>query len=431
MKRTIVKLLALALALVLALGVLAGCANHGKTMIKVRNNEISVNLYQLYLSRMKGELALSGENVTADSFWATIVSMDGTTMEEYYNAQVLEGMRQIAAALYLYDELGLSLDRDTKKSIDEWIDVLVEELADGSKAQMNALLAAYGANLTVLRDAAILEAKIEQLKSHLYGEGGSLIAATALEEFYQDTYYRGYQMMISSTYYKHDRDADNRSIYYQKDGVKIAYDTENGVLSEGEVDKNGDPVYRLKKADGEGLGEIAYDKVNGERKYYKDASGNMVLTTYTEEEMTERYETLEAIAEECRGKPELFLEYAEKWSDNPDFNDTYAPNGMYFSTGTYTSDAVFGTFALELAKLEVGELAILESGDGYYLIMRAPLDTGAWQNDANTAWFGSLVTLCTEYLLQQRTKQYLHFVKLDEEIVASASIADVSPNTRY
>lgn len=431
MKKTIVKLLALTLALTFVLGALAACANHGKTMIKVRGEEISVNVYQLYLSRMKGELALAGENVSADSFWATIVSMDGKTMEQYYNEQVKEGMRQIAAALYLYEELGLKLDKDTKKSIDEWIDTLVEELADGSKAQMNASLAAYGANLATLRDAALLEAKIEQLKAHLYGEGGSLIGATAKEEFYKDTYYRGYQMMISTTYYKHDRDEEGGSIYYQADGTKIAYDTENGVLSEGETDKNGDPVYRLAPKDGEEKGKIAYDTENGEIKYYKDANGDMVLTTYTDEEMEERYEALEAIAKECKGKPELFLEYAKKWSENSEFNDKYAPNGMYFSTGTYTSDEVFGTFALELAKLEEGELAILDASGGYYLIMRVPLDTGAWQNEANAAWFGSLTTLCMEYLLQQRTKQYLQFVKLDEDVAASASIKNVSANTRY
>ncbi len=428
--KKIVKIMAALLALVLALGVLSACANHGKTMIKAGKNEISMNVYLLYLSRMKGELAAGGENVTSDSYWASIVSLDGKTAEEYYNEQVLEGMRQIAAALYLYDELGLKLDKETEKSIDEWIDTLIEELADGSKAQLNAALSSYGANITTLRDAAILEAKMDQLKTHLYGANGSLLASSAKEEFYQKYYYRGYQMMISHTYYKHDRN-EGQSVYYVKDGTAIAYDTANGVISEGETDTFGNPVYRLPAADGEEKGKIAYDTENGVIKYTTDSSGNYVLTTYTEEEIAARYEALEAIAEDCKGNPARFLEYAETWSDNSAFNDTYAPNGMYFAAGAYTTDEVFGTFALELAKLDEGELAILESSGGYYLIMRVAIDDYAWQNTANQKWFESLSNLCMEYLLQERCQQYMQFVQLDEDVAKSASIVSVSANTTY
>ena len=87
--KKIVKILAALLALVFMLGAFVGCANHGKTMIKVGKNEISVNVYLLYLSRMKGELALGGENVTSSNYWASTVSLDGATAEEYYNAGIV------------------------------------------------------------------------------------------------------------------------------------------------------------------------------------------------------------------------------------------------------------------------------------------------------------------------------------------------------
>ena len=430
MKKT-VKLLSLLLALLLLALPLASCANHGKTMIEVGKNEISVNVYLLYLSRMKGELASGGENVTASSYWASIVSLDGKTAEDYYNEQVLEGMRQIAAALYLYDELGLKLDRETEKSIDEYVDVLIEELADGSKAQLNAALSAYGANITTLRDAAILEAKMSQLKAYLYGEDGSLILSSAKEEFYQQYYYRGYQMLVSNTYYKHELDADGNAVYYNKDMTAIAYDTENGILSEGENDRFGNPVYRLPAAEGAEKGKIAYDKKNGSIHYEVDEKGNYISATYTTEEMAARRDALEAIAEDCKGNPARFLEYAETWSDNSEFNDAYAPNGMYFAAGAYTTDAVFGTFALELAKLDEGELAILESGNGYYLIMRVAIDEYAWQNTANAKWFETLSDHCMEYLLEQRCRQYMQFVQVDEELAKSASITAVTANTTY
>lgn len=429
MKKRIVKILCVALVLVMFAGLFSACSKHGKTMLTCGKNEISVNVYQLYLSRMKGSLSLTGENVSSTSYWETIVKSDGTTLADYYDEQVYEGLKQIAAALYLYDEMGLSLDKDLEKEIDEWIETLIDELANGSKSELNALLAPYGANVTVLRDAAIIEEKLAQLKTELYGEDGSKIADTAKEEFYDEMYYRGYQMLISYTYLEHDRE-NGRSVYYVKDSdySKIAYDTENGVLSEGETDKFGDPVYRV--ADGYAKGEIAYDKVNGVRNFtMKD--GEYVTAYYTEQENAERLETLEAIAKECQNNPDLFLEYVSEWSDNPDFHTKSAPNGMYFSAGTYTHDEVLGPFATQLATLAVGELAIVESASGYHLIMRFALDDMAWKQSENAYWFSTFNTLCVEYMLQNKTQKYLQFVKEDEDVKASVSIVDVSANTTF
>lgn len=417
------------LGLLLALSLLfCGCANHGTTLIEVGDEEISLNVLQLYLSRMKGQLAAAGENVNSADYWASYVSIDNKTRAEYYTNQVYEGLRQIAAALYLYDELGLSLSREEENAIDEWIDALIEEVGEGSKAQFNSVLSAFGANVTVLRDAAVIEAKVAQLKAHLYGKDGSLIAPTAKEEFYQKTYYRGYQMLIANYYNDHEKDAEKNSVYYKADG-KIAYDTQKGVATE-EKDKNGDTVYRIKNEDNS-LGAIAYDKVNGTLKFYYDENGKNKIAYYTEDEMKERFEVLEAIAEDCKGNEQRFLEYAKNYSDNQAFNEEFAPNGMYFSAGTYTSDTVFYTFSTELAKLEVGELAILESDSGYYLIMRAELDTGAWSAEANSRWFGTMASLVVEYMLQQKTADYLQYVSVKEDVLALADITAVAANNYY
>ena len=147
--------------------------------------------------------------------------------------------------------------------------------------------------------------------------------------------------------------------------------------------------------------------------------------------MKERYELLEAIAEECKGNEARFLEFAEAFADNSDFNKTYAPNGMYFSAGTTTADTVFYTFSTELAKLEVGELAILESSSGYYLIMRAELDSAAWQNEKNAQWFKTLAALTVEYMLQKRCEEYLQYVTVDEELKKSVDITMVAANNYY
>lgn len=429
MKKTLLRILALTLALLALPLSLLSCGKHGQTMIEVEGYDISVNLYMLYLSRMKGSMSMAGEDVKNAKFWQGILDYEtGETVADFNNAKVLEGLVQIAASLYLYDDLGLSLPRETEKSIDEWIDALIEEVGDGSKAQLNSVLSQYGANVTVLRDASIIEAKIEQLKNHLYGEDGALLTALAREQFYQNNYLRGRVLIINNYYNDHDRDKEGNAIYYEKDGVHIAYDEEKGVPTN-EKDKNGDTVYRLVNEDGS-TGRIAYDE-KGTIKYYTDKDGNYQKAYYTDEEMENSKKALEEIAEKCQGKPELFLRCIEDYSDQLTVIEKVMPNGMYFAEGSYTTDSAFYTFAKELEKLKDGELVLLSQSDGYYLLMRESLDEEAWNVGENSVWFSSLTTLCVESMLRDRVQEYIPLVKVDESLAGSVSIADIGVNTYY
>lgn len=412
--------------------VLSGCAAHGKTMMTAGKTDISVNVFALYLSRMKGDLGRAGLSVNDDSFWSSYISTDNTTYAQYYTNQVLEGLRQIAAALILYEEEGLSLSKEDKENIDLWIEQIIKDSGDGSKTKVNSLLSAYGANLTTLRDAAEIEAKVAQLKTHLYGENGSLIADTAKEEFYRATYFRGYQMLIANTYYDRDTDALGQTVYYVPNdkgtaSAKIAYDTENGTPC-GEKDKNGDEIYTK---DGKVGGAVAYDTENGVVNYRYDSKGERIVKKYTDEQMQERKEYAEIIMEKCRGNEELFAQYIKQGSDNSEFTEKYAPNGMYFSSEAYTTDGIFSNFATELAKLEIGEMTLLESDSGYYLLQRATLDSVAWQNGENSSWFSTFTELVIEYMLQQRTKDYLSQVTLKDDLANSMDITKVEPNYYY
>ena len=435
MKKILLVLLALLLAL---MPVLSGCASHGKTLITARDEEISVNVFQLYLSRMKGSLSAAGYRVSSADFWKTYMDADNTTYAEHYTGQVLEGLKQIAAALILYDELGLKLDKAVEKSIDEWIDALIDEVGGGSKSGLNSVLSAYGANITVLRDAAIIEAKVDQLKTHLYGEGGSLLSATAKEDFYKSAYYAGTQMLLANTYHRHDRDDEGQTVYYKKDGNgnidtgHIAYlPAGDEVEATAEVDKNGDTVYRY-KADVEIIGgAVAYDEENGLVRYYYHENGEPITEEYTEAEMLVRQELAMQIAEACMGDEALFDEYIKKWSDNLMTGDDSKPNRMYFTPGVYTGDDIISTLSAELAKLDVEETAVLSSSQGYYIIMRVELDTGAWQKEENKTWFTGLTGLAVEDMLQKRCAQYLSEVWVDEEQLRGVDITTVGANTYY
>ncbi len=438
MKKTALAILALFLALTFVFG---GCSAHGATLMTAGDNEISVNVFQLYLSRMKWSLYAAGENVNNAQYWEQYITLDGKTYNDHYTSQVLTGLKQIAAALYMYDEMGLSLSDEDEKTIDELIDTFINEVGEGSEAKLNSILAPYGANTTVLRDAYVIEAKLAQLKEAKYGTDSAKITSVVREEYYQQSYIRGFQMSVANYYYDHEKDADGNAVYYQTktadDGTvtltdKIAYDTTRGVAS-AETDKNGDTVYRLQNED-ESFGDIAYDKRNGAVKYLYDEEGNYIEKFYSGEEIKERYENLERIAEDCKNNEALFLEYAE-FSDSSAFNETYAPNGMYFPVGGYMGDELFETFSSELVKLEVGELAIVEYTTAgkthYYLIMRAGLDGGAWSKEENKRWFQTMNNNVTEYMLQQECEAYMQYVSVDETILSGVDITVVAANKYY
>ena len=442
------KLVAVLAALLCCVVLFSACASHGKTLIKAGKEEISVNVFQLYLSRMKGSLAQSGANVTSESYWKGYISIDHTTVAEYYTAQVLEGLKHIAAAMILFEKKDLKLPQSTIDEIDAWIEEVIATDGEGSKTTLNSILAAYGANVTVLRDAAILEAKLALLKEHLYGVGGNLILDTSIEEYYKKTYYRGYQMQLANYYYDHEKDADGIAVRYTDDEFKkVAYvsaatleklsESERAkyvtVAREGEYAtkygaKYGDNIVLYRDGGDE---VVAYDKDNGVINYRYDSKGELIIKNYTDEEMQARLQRAEQIATQCIGDEAKFLEYARELSDNSDFNNTYAPNGMYFGLGTYSADTAFGTFATELAKLEVGGTCVLESDSGYYVLMRAELDTGAWQNEENSRWFSTLRGLTLEYMLQEQTAMYLSQVSVDEALLAGVDITMVSSNVRY
>ena len=442
------KLTAFLAALLVLVTVLSSCASHGKTLIAAGKEEISVNVFQLYLSRMKGSLAEAGYPVTEDSYWDTYISTDHTTTADHYTSQVLEGLKHIAAAMILYEEYGLKLPDETVDEIDAWIEELIKIDGEGSKATLNSILSAYGANITVLRDASILEAKLAQLKTHLYGEGGSLIADTAIEEYYKATYYRGYQMQIANYYYDHEKDKDGVAVRYTDDTYEqVAYISQSTLdtLDEAErakyvtVPREGAYAEKFGSVYGDTLtlyrdGEtevVAYDKDKGVIRYHLDGKGNMTIVEYSEAEMQARYDRAKAIAAECVNDEAKFLQYASEVSDNSSFNEAYAPNGMYFALGTYSTDNVFGTFSATLAQMEIGTTRVVSSSSGYFIVMRAELDTAAWKNDANAHWFTTLRGMTLEHMLQKRTVAYLDRVTVDGELLASVSIKGVASNVRY
>ena len=170
MKRFTVKILLLLLTLVLCLPLLAGCSGkNGKTLLEIEGVKLSVNTYELLLSRMKGALARSeGLAIDKEGFWTNIVDSDNTTYEQYLRESILENAKTYAIGVYLHDKVyGLTLPKETLNAIDAELAEYVDYDGDGSKTAFNQVLSEFGVNYDILRATYVMEAKIDALKVHL------------------------------------------------------------------------------------------------------------------------------------------------------------------------------------------------------------------------------------------------------------------------
>ena len=435
MKAIIKKIFILTLACVMILTSMVGCSSRGKTMIELGDSEISVNLYMLLLSRMKGKLASAysfGEKALYDSFWDTVMDAStGQTYNDYYTNMVLENAKTYIAALYLFDDLGLKLPDSYMDEIDKELDDLVTNDGDGSKSAFNALISSYGANYTVLRDAYIMEAKISYLKDHLFGASGSLISDSLIEEYYQETYVRFRHIFFFTTKPVYDADENGDTIYFTSAG-KIAYDKEKGHKKEENgkfvTDKNGDMIFYLDD------GRIAYDSKNGVPNPVLDSSGNVMTTKLTADELIKLSDKTQLImeGEAKEGDYKLFDALVEKYTE--DEGMTKYPNGYYLTaTSNYDSPEVVEA----LFEMEEGEIRRVDSQYGIHIVMKYELDEGGYADEKNTDFFrtseGSLAFMSTlkNILLEEYVEKYKANIVIDEELLKSVSMKTVGANYNY
>lgn len=444
MKKTIKGISALLLALILAAGCFTGCASLGKTMMELDDGdvsvEMSVNLFQLYLSRMKGTLASSygyGSKALTDSFWDTWMTSDGTTYNDYYTAQVLENAKTYLAALYEFEKQELELPESYVEEIDAALEALIESDADGSKSKFNALLAEYGVNYKILREANLRSAKIEYLRDVLFGVNGSKIGEELIQSYYEQNYRRFKQVFLYTYGYSYVQDSDGAEIYYRTDDpTKISYDTSATPKKDGSgnpvSDANGDQVYVTED------GKIAYDKKNGERRVRRDENGKEIMEQYTGDKLQEVKDQIAQLeAKVTKGDFNGFDALVAQY--NLDSGLEKYTDGYYMMEITdYDAPEV----VQKLFELQVGESATVESDYGIHLMMRYELEVNDNQADykkeLNADMFISLTTGTYVFMsdLEDRLfadylEKYRSMIVVDEAILAEADIKRIGANFYY
>ena len=437
MKQYKFRLLVLMLACVLCLPLLAGCSGqHGKTLMSLENTTLSVNTYQLLLSRMKGTLARYQYEVDSESFWNTVVDMEHSTYDEYFRTTILENAKNYVIGVYLYDEVyGLKLPQETIDAIDAELAEFVEYDGDGSKAAFNQILAEYGVNYDILRDTYIMEAKIDALKLHLYGQNASKIGENVKEQYYQENFVRFKQVFLASYYYVCEKDANGDDIYYTQNSLGnqvVCYDRENGKTKlddKGNVikDKDGYEVYFTED------GKIAYDKKKGTTAYVMNKDGQPETGEYTKEQLVEiKNEAKDILAQIGESEYEAFEVMMEKRGEDNDAQ-TYE-NGYYLSNdpANYASYPYLESIVKALNELEVGQTALVESDYGYHVVMRYPCPEGAYTEEENKDWFEGFTEGLIEDMFTSLCATYADRVQIDQAVLDTVpSMYHIGKNYYY
>lgn len=435
-----VKILCVVLALTMLSGTLFSCGGVGEPLLTLGDSSISVNVYQLYLSRLKGTLCSAmyfGESAVDPGFWENWYNVaEKKTYNDFYSELVLNDAKTYLAILDTFDTLGLELPQSTIDAVEADIQELIDADANGSVNVFNSLLADYGANYDVLREAYLIQEKIEYTKEHLFGVNGSKVDPTAIENYYEENYVRFRQIFLASYEYEYERDVNGDKIYFVTGSSKISYDTtktaklkENG---EYETDKNGDRIYYY--TDEEGKERVAYKKSGAETRYKYDNDNNPITREFTAAEMQILNSDADAIIAEAKEGDTVGFDVLVDVYNQDDTNKNY-PNGHYVHRVLDYDVAEVVDKAMEL---EIGEIAKVSSDYGIHIIMRYELQDEGYMLEDNETFFVSkntgtysFMSDLVDQLMYDYVKDSIAKIEVDTDLLTNVNIKNAGVNFYY
>lgn len=438
MKKSILRILILVIALstVLATCSCSSCS-HGKTLMTLKHEgikvTISVNAYQLMLCRAKATLKEVGD-VGNDAFWDQYVTST-KTMDQYYRDNILQNCKSYLVALYLFEKYELSLSEEKEAEIDEIMAEFVRTDGNGSKAQLNSVLSDYGINYDILKDVYVMDAKIEALLLHLYGEGGSLIADNVKTEYMEENYVHYAHLFLPFSKYVYEKDKNGDDIYYKlkEDGTidltEIAYD-KNGRLSL-DLDKNNDPIY-LNQADD----KIAYQKTgNVARNILTDKDGNFRTESLTDAEKSALLLEKDAILSELTDASyEKFASVVARENEERDIAKEEYTDGYYIRRSEYSGSHKYLNNIIQACDgLAEGGIDMVKSDYGYHIIQKLPYTAKAYELEVNkSSWFEDFNDLVQEKMFRELCEPYYQYIKVDDKVLATVpSMKEIVPSYFY
>ena len=425
---------------------LASCAG-GKKMLTLKVDgktySISVNLYELMCSAMKGTLmaynyTLEGHRPSQDAYWEIMDTYDGKTMEtsdSFYRKNVLENCKAYLVSLYLFDKYELALSESAKKEIEETMDELVKTDGEGSKAKLNSVLANYGVNYNMLKEYYTIKAKFKAVQDHIYSTMGPNVKG----EYLNENYVHFYQIFLANYTYVYETDKNGDTIYYDTTTNQILYKktefTQTTASGKTETDSKGNVIYYTDVT----RTHISYDSEKGQPSYKIDKDGESYVTKpMTEDELDKLVERANDLTQSLQGvSKDAFV--AKVSSESDDTQAAIYTDGYYLQKGVDFSasgedfmylDAIVEK--LSSADVKDGDVIMISSPSGYHILMKCAPTEKAYELEANTVWFTNFASGFTAEVFAERAEPYLAQIDLNEKVYAKApSMKEVAINYFY
>jgi len=436
MKKRLLRSSALLLAIIALLLILPSCANTGTPMMALevdgKTYTYSVNLYELYLSALKGNMVAAGVTIngapaSSDQYWNSMDTLDGKlqTLNDYYLDVSLKECKSMLIAQYLFDRYELTLTEAEKEKIEEDLNELVLTDGGGSKANLNSVLSTYSVNYDMMREHYTNKAKINSLRNHLY----SLLGDNIKQDYLEENYVHFQQIFLANYNYVYKTDSNGDVIYYDTSDNSIYYKKTAYAKN-----TNGTIVYYTDDS----YAHISYDKDNGEPAYEISSDGMSYKTTpKTKEELEALENRATIIYNQTQNVNEAEFEAAVmEESDDASAAAEYT-DGYYLNKGTKYSAANDGylyldTIVAELDKMEVGEVIKIESAMGYHIVKKYEVSDKAYAKEENEVWFESFAMELTDHVFAQQAEPYYAQITVDETVLESAkNMKQVAVNHFY
>lgn len=446
MKKLFMRAAALLLVILMLALPLASCAS-GKKMLTLKADgktySISVNLYELMCSAMKGTLmaynyTLEGHRPSQDAYWEIMDTYDGKTMEtsdSFYRKNVLENCKAYLVSLYLFDKYELALSESAKKEIEETMDELVKTDGEGSKAKLNSVLANYGVNYNMLKEYYTIKAKFKAVQDHIYSTMGPNVKG----EYLNENYVHFYQIFLANYTYVYETDKNGDTIYYDTTTNQILYKktefTQTTASGKTETDSKGNVIYYTDVT----RTHISYDSEKGQPSYKIDKDGESYVTKpMTEDELDKLVERANDLTQSLQGvSKDAFV--AKVSSESDDTQAAIYTDGYYLQKGVDFSASgedfmYLDTIVEQLSSADVkdGDVIMIASPSGYHILMKCAPTEKAYELEANAVWFTNFVSGFTAEVFAERAEPYLAQIDLNEKVYAKApSMKEVAINYFY
>ena len=369
MSKSLRRIVAAALVVIMTLATLAGCGANPAAMTfgKVK---ITSNMFCYWMSKYKAMYLYSMFGTTADNpqYWSSKMT-DTVTVGDYLGAMAASQIMQNAIMLGLFEEYNLTVSDEKMNEIDQAIETKITQA--GSKSALNSALSAYGINANMLKEIYIAEAKISAVNDYLYGENGIESATDAeVEQYFTSNYYRMKHILIRT------------DVRYEKD-------------------ENGEPI------------------VNDEGTAYKTVE----LTETEKAAQLELAADLEKRIAAGEDYDKLVTEYSED-TGMQHFEDGYYITSACTFLPTEITQAVM--------KMNVGETKTVESSYGISIVRRYELKADAYNTEPyKSELIGDIKSTVNAVKLQTLVSGYGDSVIINKDVISDYPLASCTANFYY